>query len=198
MFGHYCFSSFIPLPLIWEKRLLLLTSRSHVHPDSAIFNTCDLIDEVLETGGILSAFDAAGVEPPSTFQSWEAFASWCGRCDVILSRCGTDVDVSNIMAHESNPTHGPLRHVESSQTQRRRINYLQVIARAPQSLKMILSSSPFEMPNSLFDKLKTWSDLQSLVRRLTDGGIHFDSSISTELVVVARMTVMWCESSSVY
>ena len=195
MFCHYCFSSFIPLPLIWEKRLLLLTSRSHVHPDSAIFNTCDLIDEVLETGGILSAFDAAGVDPPSTFQSWKSFKNWCGRCDVILSRCGTDVDVSNILAHESEQFS---RHVESSQTQRRRINYLQVIARAPQSLKMILSSSPFEMPNSLFDKLKTWSDLQSLVRRLTDGGIHFDTSVSTELVVVARMAVMWCESSSVY
>ena len=31
-------SSFIPLPLIWEKRLMLLTSRSHIDPDSAVFN----------------------------------------------------------------------------------------------------------------------------------------------------------------
>lgn len=31
-------SDFIPLPLIWEKRLMLLTSRSHVDPDSAVFN----------------------------------------------------------------------------------------------------------------------------------------------------------------
>ena len=31
-------SSFIPPPLIWEKRLMLLTSRSHVDPDSAVYN----------------------------------------------------------------------------------------------------------------------------------------------------------------
>ena len=31
-------SSFIPLPLIWEKRLMLLSSRSLVDPDSAVYN----------------------------------------------------------------------------------------------------------------------------------------------------------------
>jgi hypothetical protein len=98
-------SSFIPLPLIWEKRLMLLTSRSHIDPDSAVFNALgkahfcltitlrfiiflnqpyvptnhssttiiddiDLIDEVLEVGGLLDALDAAGVEPPTNFTSW--------------------------------------------------------------------------------------------------------------------------------
>lgn len=63
-------SSFIPLPLIWEKRLRLLTSRSQIDPDSAVYNSLDLIDEVLEEGGILDAFDAAHVPPPSSFESW--------------------------------------------------------------------------------------------------------------------------------
>lgn len=31
-------SSFLPLPLIWQKRLMLLSSRSHVDPDSAVYN----------------------------------------------------------------------------------------------------------------------------------------------------------------
>ena len=31
-------ASFVPLPLIWEKRLMLLTSRSHIDPDSAVYN----------------------------------------------------------------------------------------------------------------------------------------------------------------
>ena len=35
-------SSFIPVPHIWEKRLMLLTSRSRVDPDSAIFNALGL------------------------------------------------------------------------------------------------------------------------------------------------------------
>ena len=63
-------TSFIPLPLLWDKRLTLLTSRSHVHPDSAVFLALDLIDEVLEEGGFLEACDSAGIAPPSTFGSW--------------------------------------------------------------------------------------------------------------------------------
>jgi hypothetical protein len=95
-------SSFIPLPLIWEKRLNLLTSRSHIDPDSAVFNALgmdhvslvkmlfmllpnylpqhsaiihdsDLIDEVLEEGGLLDALDASGVNPPTSFASWVSF-----------------------------------------------------------------------------------------------------------------------------
>ena len=31
-------SSFIPLPLIWEKRLRLITSRTRIDPDSAVYN----------------------------------------------------------------------------------------------------------------------------------------------------------------
>ncbi len=92
-------SSFIPLPRIWEKRLKLLTSRSSIDPDSAVFNalgmdhvslvkitscSCfcliishsaiihdtDLIDEVLEEGGLLDVLDASGVDPPTSFASW--------------------------------------------------------------------------------------------------------------------------------
>ena len=42
--------SYVPPPLIWEKRLGLLTSRSLVDPDSAIWNALDLINEVLKAG----------------------------------------------------------------------------------------------------------------------------------------------------
>jgi len=200
-------SSFIPLPLIWEKRLMLLTSRSHVDPDSAVYNALDLIDEVLEVGGIIEAFDAVGVTPPSSFASWSAYRAWCGKCDVILSRCA-DIDVTNLFAQESDAgieileSNGTspknLRHVESSQTQRRSCNYLQVLARAPQSLTSLISSHPYDMPCGLLEKLKSCHDIQSLTRRLSGGGIHFDTAIANEMVVMGRMAVMWCESRSMY
>ena len=63
-------TSFIPLPLIWDKRIMLLTSRCHVHPDSGVYGALDLIDEVLEEGGFLEACDLSGVPPPSTFSTW--------------------------------------------------------------------------------------------------------------------------------
>lgn len=63
-------TSFVPLPLLYEIRLMLLASRSLVDPNSAVFNAVDFIDEVLEEGGLLEAFDAAGVIPPQSFSSW--------------------------------------------------------------------------------------------------------------------------------
>lgn len=201
-------SSFIPLPLIWEKRLMLLTSRSHVDPDSAVFNALDLIDEILEVGGILEAFDAAGVDPPSDFDSWSAYRSWCGKCDVILSRCA-DVDVANIFAQvsdsnveiiRSNGGTSPedLLRVESSQAQRRACNYLTALARAPPPLARTLSSHPYDMPSALLEKLKACHDIQSVVRRLAGGGIHFETGVANEMVVMARMAVIWCESRPMY
>ena len=63
-------ASFIPLPLSYETRLRLLARRAQVNPDSAVFNAMDFIDEVLEEGRLLEAFDEANVHPPSNFSSW--------------------------------------------------------------------------------------------------------------------------------
>ncbi|KAL7554995.1 hypothetical protein ACHAWF_018953 [Thalassiosira exigua] len=191
-------STYIPPPLILEKRLELLTSRSQVDPDSCILNAVDLIDEVLELGGILQAFDAAKLAPPSDFESWTSFQAWCGKCDVILSRC-SNVDVANIFASMES-TGAPLddiRRVEPSADQRRSCNYLEVLARAPPSLSKICRAS-YDMPSTLFSRLRLNHDIQSLVRRLQGGGVHFDTTIATEIVVLARMTVMWCESRPIY
>ncbi|KAL9189084.1 hypothetical protein ACHAXT_011574 [Thalassiosira profunda] len=201
-------AQFIPLPLSFERRLELLASRSIVHPDSAVFNALDLIDEVLEVGGMLQAFDEAGVDPPKSFASWSAFQSYCGKCDVILSRCG-DVDVTHLLAEESEAgleivdTKGGaspknLRPIEPSATQRRGCNYLSVLARAPERLNTILSSPPYDVSSVLLRKLQTNSDIQSIVRRNVSGGISFDTAFANELVVLARMAVMWAEGLSTY
>ena len=63
-------ASFIPLPLLYETRLQLLASRAQVDPDSAVYEAMDLLDEVLEEGGLLHAFDEAKVPPPPSFSSW--------------------------------------------------------------------------------------------------------------------------------
>ena len=163
-------TAFIPLPLCWEKRIRLLSSRCHVDPDSAVSNTLDLIDEVIEEGGILEAFDAAGMSPPTSFLSWVHFRAWCGRCDVILSRCQNE-DISNIFAQDVSGNKP--RHVESAQTQRRRANYLLAMSRAPNTLAEVLASPPYQMPSLLLEKLRSNGDLQSLARRLASG-VHFE------------------------
>ena len=54
-------------------------------------------------------------------------------------------------------------------------SYLQVLARAHPSFSTIIHSYPYDMPVALFSKLKAVHDIQSAVRRLSGGGIHFDS-----------------------
>lgn len=71
-------------------------------------------------------------------------------------------------------TLGILRKVGSSLNQRRRANYLTVLAYAPSSLTNILLRPPYNMPEELLNKLKAEHDLQSVVRRLGIDGIHFD------------------------
>ncbi len=164
-------TAFIPLPLCWEKRLSILSSRSHVDPDTAMYNALDLIDEVLEEGGMLEAFDLAEMQPPVSFHSWSHFRGWCGRCDVILSRCQNE-DTNSIFARDTSIDDTP-RLVESAQSQRRRSNYLQVISLAPNDLANVLASPPYRMPPILLEKLKSNGDIQSLARRLTSG-IHFE------------------------
>lgn len=178
-------TAFVPLPLGWEKRLNLLTSRSHADPDSAVYNALDLLDEVLEEGGVLEAFDLASMSPPTSFNSWAAFRGWCGLCDVILSRC-QDEDTSNIYARDASgdTSCGSLigyssdntpRLVEPALSQRRRANYLQVLFYAPNALATVLASSPYEMPPMLLERLKRNGDIQSLIRRQTSGSVHFES-----------------------
>ena len=111
----------------------------------------------------------------ATFKA--AYRSWCGRCDTILSKCGKDVDVTNIFAQENesggleivsqlgNTSNGNLRPVEPSETQRRACNYLQVLKLAPKSLTTVLTSHRYEMPHALLEKLRTSHDIQSIVRR---------------------------------
>ncbi|KAL3801098.1 hypothetical protein HJC23_002391 [Cyclotella cryptica] len=184
--------SYVPLPLLYETRLTLLASRAQVDPDSAVFNTMDFIDEVLEEGGLLEAFDAAGVAPPQTFSSWTAFQEWIGRCDVILERCKGE-NTEGIFALDASSVS---RKVSGSADQRRSINYLQTLAYAPSTLSSILKSDPYDMPSILVDQLKNVHDIQSIIRRRV--GVHFDTNVANELVTIARMAVNWCESRPSY
>lgn len=140
-------------------------------------NDTDLIDEVLEVGGLLDALDSAGVDPPSEFDSWVS------DCHIIhyhsrsplSSQFSHHVCFDFISIKSAYRLHRSRLEVDSSQMQRRACNYLQVLSRAPPSLSTIMYSHPYEMPVALFSKLKAYHDVQSAVRRLSDGGIHFDS-----------------------
>ena len=89
---------------------------------------------------------------------------------------GHKADVTSLSpkdADSNGASTSKLRQIESSQTQRREANYLQVIARASSSLTAILTSHPYNMPVNLSEKLRTSHDVSRGLT--TGGGVHFDS-----------------------
>ena len=63
-------AKFIPLPMLWERRVGILTRRSVMNADATVCDTLDLIDEILEMGGFVDALDFVKVTPPTYFATW--------------------------------------------------------------------------------------------------------------------------------
>jgi hypothetical protein len=61
---------FAPMPCLWETRVGMLTKRSLVNPNAALECGLDLMDEVLEEGGLLQVLDMACVPPPVGHAGW--------------------------------------------------------------------------------------------------------------------------------
>ncbi len=63
-------AEYAPIPTIMDRRVTLLIGRCSADPNAALTSCFDLIDEVLEEGGFLTACDQALVPPPDKFPSW--------------------------------------------------------------------------------------------------------------------------------
>lgn len=185
-------AQFTPAPLIWEKRIKLLTSRTSISPDDAVSESLDLIDEILDEGGFPEACDDAGVPPPVGFEfdSWTDWKSWghqkgvagvsnaprpLQRTYITTAQCPAPCDCNR-------PT-----FVEW----RRHASFLQVLARHHLSkLGPVLTSTPYNMPPVLIDKLVHVSDAASLVRRMRSG-VHFDMHVAMDMVMLASQLYSW-------
>ena len=147
------------------------------------------MDEILENGDILEAFDSAGVAPPSTLASWVSFRR-CGNLDAMLRK-----------------------------KKRRSFNYLQVMARASPSLDLSshpygMPNALFERLTSCHDIQSLirrplgrgvhFESKYSTVLFFTYALSKYltcllsSANIANDMVVTARMTAMWCESRSIY
>jgi len=193
-------SSYLPAPRLWEKRLEMLTRRSHINTDCTISCALDLIDEVLEEGGFVEACDSSGIIPPANFETW---AEWKAN-----SKCG------NMAASETRPhnaeTNAIVKQIVNSKDKlnlfigyecmvlrlRRDASFLQLLAHRSPLLATTLLSPPYQIPSVIIQKLKDNSDIQSLVRRLGSRGVHFDVSVATELVFLASQLLLWYHSSN--
>jgi hypothetical protein len=181
-------ASFMPLPLLWERTIGMLSKRATLHPDETVTTALDLVDEILEEVGLVEAMDQAGLKAPQSFGNWREWKAY-GRCKGEIrsersrtERPGVTLAVMPPPATADRPS--LLEH-------RRTAAFLSVMAGSP-SLGRVLQSASYQMPAGLWAELIRTSDLASLVRRMgSNSGIHFDSTVAMDLVMLASRLCSW-------
>lgn len=88
---------YLPPPLIWSKRITMLTNRSVINPTATVSGALDLIDEILEEAGFLEACHASGSIPtppaPRFVSSWIDWKRWCQDCHLEQQRRQSDLAI---------------------------------------------------------------------------------------------------------
>ena len=180
-------SNYLPKPLLWERRLDMLTKRCHVNPDATIFCSLDLIDESLEEGGFAEACDISGITPPSTFCSWVSvlLSSIINSCQISLwisppkaewKTFGSNTSYEGLKTSANTHRFGldksaMSEYVYSKEQEcssvrlRREAGFLQILAHRSPLLSRTLLNPPYNLHPNILQKLKNNSIVQSLVRR---------------------------------
>jgi ankyrin repeat protein len=181
-------TSFMPLPPLWARTIGMLTKRATLHPEETVTSALDLVDEILEEGGLVEAMDEARLEAPPLFGSWRKWKA-SGRCKGHIRSERSRTERPNVTLAVMVPP--ALLDRPSLLEHRRTAAFLSVMARSP-ALGRVLQSSAYQMPAGLWAELVRTSDLASLVRRMgSNGGIHFDSAIAMDLVMLASRLCSW-------
>ena len=202
---------FLPPPNLWARRIAMLTtSRSAIAPDAAVIAALDLIDEVLEEGGFVEACDLANVPPPSTFRNWAEWKAWGirGRNNNNGSVAAVTVEQQQQQQQRFNVTTAvaPAPRDPERPTVlelRRKVGYLQTLAKYQNTVGRLLLASPYNMPESTLQQLVTVADVASLTRRMNlhtsnngstttrGGGVHFETVIAMDLIMLTSRLCSW-------
>lgn len=184
-------TQFLPLPLLWESRIKILTNRTSVNSDDAVRQCFDLIDEILDEGGFPEACDEAGVALPAglKFASWTAWKDW-GRQKGVAEASDT---LGSVQSTDLTTSHCPPPRDGNRPTfaeWRRCAGFLRRLEGEQSRLGLVLTSTPYKLPSALINKLVNISDAASLVRRMRSG-VHFDVHVALDLVVLACQLYSW-------
>lgn len=160
---------FLPHPRLWKQRIDLLQSSSQ-NPNITIVFALDILDEILEDGGLLSAFATAKIPAPTPHRSW---CDW-KRTAKPKTRNSANISLNNLAAvqqprniteslppspqDETNPTICELRRLAG---------YLPLISKYQSSTDIIaiLTGEPYCIDPFLVQKLLLFADVASICRR---------------------------------
>lgn len=209
-----CIVQYIPVPLIWNRRLRVLNKRCFVNTIAATSCSLDLIDEVLELGGFVEACDIANdILPPnsSTFKSWKDWKTWrlnqqisrkhMNDVNVVNSDDGTEFNNALVVPLAEGHHNISVQLSTSSDSDayrtdvvnRRTGEFMQQMAYRSKNLVSVLAGSPYNMDADLIQKLLTLSDIASVVRRMgiQTRSIHLEPSIGMDFMMLATRLCSW-------
>jgi hypothetical protein len=172
---------FLPLPNLWEHQMNRFEKLGD--DNEAIIYALDIMDEILESGGFLSACDEAKIPAPSPHVTW---CDW-KRCAKAQRAWDHDINVSP--ESESDVTHNhtfteqqravittkpPKPHDEDHPTMRelrRWVGYTSLLRQyqSQTNIVTVLAEKPYGMPSSIIDQLIQLADMASLCRRCCIG-----------------------------
>jgi ankyrin repeat protein len=212
---------FMPLPKLWTKRIAMLQSTCFVNANAGIVNALDLIDEVLEEGGFLSACDLAQVPPPLPYRTWLDWKQSATSCSTtqqsgavsssLLTANPTRrppvrrrLNVTEAMPPVPRDVHHPTMH-----ELRRQVGYLPLLAKyqAPTNLIPILLEAPYRMPVGMVQQLIRTADVASICRRCcccpnnqtnsssssssSNAVLHFEANAAMDIIMLASRLCSW-------
>jgi len=187
---------YLPLPHMWDRRVDLLARRARVHPDDAVAGTLDLIEEVLEAGGFTDACDLLGIPSPipTHFPSWRDWKAWGRMRGIVVPENLPNSNQERVIVTSALcPPPVNMEHPSPVQW-RRYANFFKLLSTSPtqEALASVLLVPPYSLPKGMWNKLVHVSDLACLQRRMgKDGGIHFESNVALDLVMLASMLCTW-------
>ena len=164
---------FLPLPNLWHHHMNRLELGD---ANEKIIYALDIMDEILESGGFLSACDTAKIPAPSPHTSWcdwkrcaNTQNAWdanidCGNSDVMFNCMFTQHRRAVIACKppspqdDKNPTIRELRRL---------VGYTSLLRQyqSQTNIVTILSEKPYEIPLSIINRLIQLDDIASISRR---------------------------------
>jgi hypothetical protein len=103
----------------------------------------------------LAACDAAQVTPPTHFESWNDWKAWARRRGQVAP---SQPDNRMVRPNVTTATVPSPRNPEAPTfiELRRQVGFLQILANRSTSLARVLGASPYMMPPSLIQQVRTW------------------------------------------
>jgi ankyrin repeat protein len=187
-------SLFLTLPELWDKRIDILRSTALVNANEAIFNALDLLDEVLEESGFLTACDVAQVPAPIPHASW---ADW--KCAASPTRSTSPprpilrhprrISVTEAMPPPpQDPAHPTIYEM------RRQVGYLSLLAQYQSQFNLlaVLTATPYRLPQHLLQRLIRMADIASIARRCGDqNSVRFEAHAAMDIIQLASRLCSW-------